>query len=326
MAIGAAMFLLAILTPNNFGLTHYVAHAEAPFRGQVKIDGAVDGNVQLDAETIEILERVTGGVTAHGVNVHLGPKSAVAGTVRLWADRVVADGHIADAEIEAKAVMLNGRIDGAVRVAAETLTLGPQMRLKGSLTYVSPNPVVIDDKAELSGPIIRVENLNAPADDMSGGIGWVSKFIPLMGLIAAYIVWRQPNLLAGARQAFEIAIGQSMAEGLGALVVPPLAIVALTVTIFGMPFAIALAAFYAILLIGACIAAIVILGDWMMLSFGRPHRGVLRGRLFAVACGTAFLWLMTEMLGLVAWVVTASLGLGVIAAFADRFLGRKPTI
>jgi hypothetical protein len=139
------------------------------------------------------------------------------------------------------------------------------------------------------------------------------------------MAWRLPQVLEAARQSFDLTIAHSVMEGLLAMVVPPIVIGIFAATFFGLPFAVIFAFLYGLLLIGAGMAAIVTLGDWLMLSFGRPMSELLRSRLTAIGCGTIFWWLMTEFLGGIAVIFAAVLGFGVLAALTERVLAPKAT-
>jgi hypothetical protein len=112
-------------------------------------------------------------------------------------------------------------------------------------------------------------------------------------------------------------------DGAIAIAVPPIAILIFAVTIFGLPFAAVFGVLYVCVLVCAEVTAIATLGDWLVMAFGRPPAIPLRTRLIAIFCGTLFLWLMAQALGLIALIIAAILGLGIMAAFAERALVPK---
>ena len=296
-----------------------VQAADQNLRGQVRIDGAVKGDLQFQAEQIDILNAVSGKLEANAKTIHLGEKSSISGDLLLKGDIVTLDGRMAGGAIEARQVILNGRIEGNLKVAAEDLTLGPNAKLIGNLTYVSPIAAHIDERADIKGAIIRVNPTNE-AEAEAINTDWP---ILLFGLVAAILAWRAPQVSGAARSAFEHAIGPALMDGAIAMAVPPIAILIFAVTIFGLPFAAVFGVLYVCVLVCAEVTAIATLGDWLVMAFGRPPAIPLRTRLIAIFCGTLFLWLMTQALGLIALIISAILGLGIMAAFAERALVAK---
>ena len=296
-----------------------VQAADQNLRGQVRIDGAVQGDLQFQAEQIEILNAVSGKIDATAKTIRLGEKSSVSGDLLLKGDSITLAGRVNGGAIEGRQVMLNGRIDGILKVAAEDLTIGPNAKLLGSLIYVSPAPARIDDHAEIKGTITRV---NQPVESEAEGVN-IDWPILLFGVVAALLAWRAPQVPGAARAAFEHAIGPALMDGAIAMAVPPIAILIFAVTIFGLPFAAVFGVLYACVLICAEVTAIATLGDWLVMAFGRPPAIPLRTRLIAILCGTLFLWLMTHAIGLIALILAAILGMGIMAAFAERALVPK---
>jgi cytoskeletal protein CcmA (bactofilin family) len=293
-----------------------VQAADQNLRGQVRIDGAVQGDLQFQAEQIEILNAVSGKLDALAKTIRLGEKSSISGDLLLKGDSITLAGRVNSGAIEGRQVILNGRIDGALKIAAEDLTIGPNAKLLGSLTYVSPTPAHIDDRAEIKGAITRVDQ------STTGEVEGVNTDWPILlfGVVAAIMAWRAPQVPGEARSAFEHAMGPALMDGAIAMAVPPIAILIFAVTIFGLPFAAVFGVLYACVLICAEVTAIATLGDWLVMAFGRPPSIPLRTRLIAIFCGTLFLWLMTQAFGLIALIFAAILGLGIMAAFAERAL------
>ena len=299
------------------------ADMDTASRGRVRMDAAVDGDLLFDAERIEIFNSVSGNFDGHGKVVLIGPNGAVKGTTRIKADLVTIDGHLATSEIEAREVTLNGRLDGPTRIAADTIVFSNKVHVTGDVTYVSPTEARIEDGARIDGSLIRVTRLGDTIVVQSTHTKpyWL---IWLFGLGAALIVWCWPDLVGEARVAFDRAIGHSLRDGLVVLLVPPVVIAIFAVSLFGLPFAAIFALFYAALLIVAISLAIIIFGDWLLLSFGRPIAHPLAGRLLASLCGSIFLWLMMWLMGALALVLAAALGLGVIAAMTETILAPGP--
>lgn len=294
-----------------------LGETETALRGQVRIDGAVDGNLQFEAETIEILSAVSGALDARGRSVRIGPDGRIKGAVTITADIVTLQGRVAGGEIIASKVVIDGRVEGDLRLRSDDVTIGPGARIDGAITYAGSREAVIDPKAQLNGAVTHVATTDAPPEAAGGSGFWA---FALLAAVAMLVAWRVPAPLAEAREAFEAAIGAAILSGLVVLIVPPLVIAFFAITLFGMPFAIVLGLVYGALLVVAEVAAAGVIGEWLILAMRRGRLDRPAPAMGAAVLGAVFLWLMYLTVGLTALVLSALLGLGLVAAHADRGL------
>jgi len=295
--------------------------ADAMLRGQVRIDSAVAGDLKLNAERVEIAAPVTGDLDARGLTIAILPGGSISGRSRIVADTVRIAGRMTGGEIEAKSVELTGAVDGALKIATDTLAIGPGARISAPITYAANQDAKIDSGADLRASISRLDTGGNAIE--TSDRSWL---VPILGLAAALLAWTMPDIIGRGRSAFEAGIGRAMVDGMIALVVPPAVITVFALSLFGLPFAVVFGLFYGALLAGAGIAAIITMGEWLFLSFGRPLSGPLKNRLSAIACGTVFLWVMTTALGPAAWAAACALGLGVIGALCERVLAPQAAL
>ncbi|ELZ03199.1 hypothetical protein C482_04234 [Natrialba chahannaoensis JCM 10990] len=208
--------------------------------GDVRIDGDVGGDVEAGAGSVTIAGDVDGDVNAATGGLELTEGATIGGSLATGAGSVAID----------------GTIEGDAEVAAETTTLGGEAAIGGDLRY----------GGNLEG------NTDAVAGeiehDSTLGSEWVPTFEPIGSLLAsAYIL--ALNLLLGAAllaifPRFSDSVANQVSQkpvrsglvGIGVLIGIPLLLVALAITIVGIPFS----------LVGGLLFALII---WVGIIYGR---------------------------------------------------------
>ncbi|MEY7849302.1 polymer-forming cytoskeletal protein [Natrarchaeobius sp. A-rgal3] len=222
------------------------------FAGAVIIDGTVTGDVSVVAGDVRIEGDVGGDVSAAGGSVTVegsvdGDVDAAAGGLRVSEGGTVGG----DVSVGAGTVAIDGAVDGSVAAGAETIRLGDDASIAGDLRY----------GGELVG------NTDAVAGEITQeSTGWEGE--PVLEPIATWLFALYTlglNLLLGAalllvfpRFSSGVAgrIGTDPLRtglvGVGVLVGVPILLVALAITIVGIPlsvfggFAFALAVWIAV--------------------------------------------------------------------------------
>lgn len=223
---------------------------DAQAGGTVRVAGArvitrgrVAGDLMAAGAMVDLDLPVGGNLRAVGASVHIGPLTAVAGTVEAGGANLVFEGHVTGAaDFGGAIVTLNGRIDGPVTVHAERLVVGPQAVIGGNLLVRSIRDPQIDPAAQISGELLRQQ---PPAD-------WLDRLPAindpaLAGLFALAIILSGILLLIFARNTFSEAVDhfrfrplQSLLYGIVATLVVLVIAVLLMATVIGFPLGLAL--------------------------------------------------------------------------------------
>jgi cytoskeletal protein CcmA (bactofilin family) len=204
--------------------------------------GTVTGDVSVSAGTVQIDGTVDGDVEVGAGTLTVGETAEIGGTLEAGAGTVVLDGSVA----------------GDATIGTDRLVLGSTAALDGDLTVGEGTTVVRKDGATVSGTLVR-ENLGGSDVASTAGPDW------------AFTVWGfAANLLLGAAllvvfprfsRRVADAVGDEPARtggaGLATFVGVPLVLVALTLSIVGIPLALVLG------------LPVLVVGGWIALVYGR---------------------------------------------------------
>jgi hypothetical protein len=296
-----------------------VAGAQVTLRATVGEDlYAAGGQVEIDAF-------IGGDARVAGGRVTLAPETRIEGDVAVAGGTVAALGSIGRyLSVAGGDVEIGGEIGGDVSVYARRLTVLPGTRIAGTLHYrTAEAPQVAPDvfigggvfEAPVEGETDGVERERPAWDagEAAGNAGWVW-WLGLFVLGALLV-------LGTAR--FSVATSRALAGrpwlgmGVGALVLVcmPAIIVALVLTLIGIPVALLLLLVYLAMLLAAYVIGALYLGDRLLVRW-RP--GSAPGRLLRLGVFVLVL-LALAMLGGVPWIgdlvrfAVLLLGLGAIA-------------
>src|SRR5687767_633593 len=214
----------------------------------------VGGNVRLEAP-------VDGDVTVAGGDVTIGPQVRVAGRAWMSGGTVRVEGTFArDIRIAGGHVVLGADVTGPVEVVAERIEILPGARLRGPLTYRSPEEAAIAPGALLEGPVTfkRVDRREARQARARRGVSSLlfALHVFITGLLVIVLVPRATLDVAATLQRQP---GRSLAIGLALLVTLPVAAILLMISILGLPLGVAMVALYLVaLLVGLVITAFVV--------------------------------------------------------------------
>ncbi len=247
--------------------------------GTVTVTGIVDGDVTAAGGTVTLTGRTSGALLAAGGTVDIGGSvgrsiRAAGGTVRLDAatgtDAVLAGGNITVAEtgrvgrdlvvgggtvriagavgrnvfVGGGNVVIAGSVQGNVDVQVDRLLVLPTARIAGRLRYAAGRSAEIQPGAEVSGGVERVAAVRPgmpliPARRSPFRWFWrVGEWLWLLalGLVAFALLPRLPGSVVSEIRA---RFGASLLAGVLVLVAAPVAVMALLISVIGIPLAVA---------------------------------------------------------------------------------------
>ncbi|WP_255192844.1 polymer-forming cytoskeletal protein [Natronobeatus ordinarius] len=235
--------------------------------GNVIVDGTVTGDVSGVAGNVYVTGDVGGNVDTFGGNVEItgtvgGDVNGAVGNV------VIADGATVGGEVNLAAgtVLIEGTIDGDASIAADTITLGEEASIGGDLTYDGDLEGETD---AVAGEVTRDESLGPTGFSITGpGIEIVPSLEPLTTVLSAVYAFFLNLVLGAALLALFPRFSADVADrvatdpvrsglaGLAVLVGVPVLLLAVAITIIGIPFSI----------VGAFAFAFVV---WIGVVYGR---------------------------------------------------------
>ncbi|ELZ21875.1 hypothetical protein C477_04529 [Haloterrigena salina JCM 13891] len=227
------------------------------FGGTVIVEGtvtgdvsAVAGDVRIDGDVEGDLEAVGGSVTIAGTVQ--GDVEAAAGSVTITEDGVVGG----TTSIGAGTVVVDGTLEGDAEIGAETIQLGESASIAGDLRYggtLEGNTDAVTGTTEQDSSVgVDV----APTIQPIASWLFAAYALALNLVLGAALLALFPRFSDGVASRAASTPGRSGLVGLGVLVGVPVLLVAVALTVIGIPFSI----------VGAFLFALVV---WLGLVYGR---------------------------------------------------------
>ena len=261
-------------------------------------------------------------VTAAGRDVTLGPDATVEGNVYLAGARATLGGDVdGDVYVGAGALVLDGHVGGDVRAEVGSLTLGPDAVVEGELRVRTGEGAAprISPSARVSGGVTELE----PRDDGAREAPFL--ILRLAGFMVAglVLVALLPGESLHAADEIRMHAAASLGYGVLALVLTPLVVLALGVTVVGIPLALILGVLYVVALYLAPVVPGVWLGSEILRGRSTGGRGDT-ALLFLTGGAVVALALLLPWVGPVARALATCLGLGAVALLlGDGALGSR---
>lgn len=303
---------------------------EQPVRNDVAVAG---GDVAVTADVGEDLRAAGGQVALDarvGGDAHIvagrliiGKDGSVAGRAWLAGGDVQVLGRLpGKTKVYAGRVAIGGEIDGDLSVQADSVELLPAARIRGVLTYVSPNPLLSDPAAQVDGGVVRQSmaasaTARPPASNGSGTALWI------IGVTAAGVVWTLlfPAVARTAQARLAQAPGASLAAGALVALLTPVAVALLLISILGAPLALVLLAVYGLLMLAGYFVVAGYLGDRLLQMATKDTVVKPRRRVTALVVALLLLGLMSQV-PLLGWLITLLALMAGSGALIDRFPAR----
>ncbi len=309
--------------------------------GTVDVTGDIDGDVVAAGGTVSISGPVTGGILAAGGNLtirgsagrsiraaagslviagEVGTDAVLAGgnvtierAAQVARDLVVAGGSVQvsgsvrrDAYLTGGSIVIGGTIQGDVDAQADRVVLLPSARIGGALRYAAREPVEIQQGAQVSGQVIRVERPSRSRTVLNPaarfGFRFAGRVLEALWLLAIGFVLLAitPRGVRHVQGQVGSHFGLSVLIGFILIVVVPVAAVLLLITIVGIPLALVVTLLY----VATAYPSLVFVSTWL----GEAILRRLGGRqtsgapYLSVAVGVAVLVVLVA-LPFVGWVV-----------------------
>jgi cytoskeletal protein CcmA (bactofilin family) len=247
--------------------------------GSVKIDALVAGNARLAGGHVEITKvgQVSGKTTLVGGRV----------TVLGKAGRQLV--------VFAEHVLLDGEVAGNVTIASRTLSIGPNARVSGKLTYRGSVPAQIDPTAVLTGGInyLSFDFEDETYQPVARVIAWIGVIAFTVGLflIGMLAIVMAPDATARMSRLGRARPISSLALGLVTIICVPIAVILLMLTIVGIPFAFMLLLAWPMILIFGYLAGVMAVSD----AVAGPSAEAKGRRIFLLAMGLGVMLLFARV-------------------------------
>ncbi len=284
--------------------------------GRVGIRGRVTGSVRAAGAQVQLHSTVGRNVTLAGGDVRLDDTAEVEGNVYLAGGSVEVAGPVRGSLLTGGGeVRIDGTVDGDVRVAADHLSLGPGARIRGDLSYQSPNALDRAPDAVVEGAVTREPMEQPPVPGWVPQVsGWVGGLLGLAaflftGLVLGVLFPGSAGRLLQSGRAKPL---PSLGIGLIALLAVPALLLTSLITVVGIPLALAGAALFAFTLYTARAVLALWIGDIVLGDrSGQGRRKILLD--FLVGGALLFLVGLVPWLGALVQVLATAFGVGAAA-------------
>jgi len=285
----------------------------------LRISGTVAGSVRAAGQTIEIAGPVKRNVTVMGQSLAIDPTGIVSGEILVAAQQFTDNGPVALSVTGATDhAFIDAKVGGDVHLNTSSLTLGDNAKIAGSVKYESSSVATLAPSATIAGTLtqtvpkitkekISVREAKQPGGDFGKLLVKIIIYIVLAAIITSIAPKRTKKILDVMK---ELPMATSL-TGFLTLIVVPVIIIALAITIVGIPFALILGVIYAFALALSRVFAAILVGEYLFANFHGNKNGNM---LLTILLGVTVTWIVFSLpiLGGIAGFLAVIWGLGAI--------------
>ena len=256
---------------------------------RVTVSGVVGDDARLAGRSVTLAGEVRGHAVIVGRGVRVEKNGRIADFAWIRGTWVIIDGQVlGDLKVRGTVIVLNGQVDGDADLVARDIRIGDGAVIKGNLTWRARGGPQISDTAVIEGEVIQGESRRR-----RGRGGWFRRVFIVLSVIVAsgllYTVFRpwcdQCVVTLQSRPWATLLIG------LAVLATTPVAVGLLFTTGIGALLAVILLLAYALALLLAALAGVVIIAKLGLSRFAKER--------------SAGLWLTWSAIAIVAIVMGA---------------------
>lgn len=264
--------------------------------GGVSISDRVGGDLYATGGSVMIDAPVAGNARLAGGHVEITKRGQVSGKTTLVGGRVTVLGKAGrQLVVFGEHVTLDGEVAGNVTIASRALSIGPNARVSGTLTYRGSVPAQIDPAAVITGGInyLSFDFVDETYQPVARVVAWAGAIAFTVGL---FLIGLLAIVLAPAWTAHMSKLGRarpisSLALGLVTILCVPIVVVLLMLTIVGIPFAIMLLLAWPMILIFGYLAGVMAVSD----AIAGPSASAKGRRILLLAMGLSVMLLFARV-------------------------------
>lgn len=284
--------------------------------GGVSVSDRVGGDLYATGGSVMIDAPVAGNARLAGGHVEITKRGQVSGKTTLVGGRVTVLGKAGrQLVVFGEHVTFDGEVAGNVTIASRALSIGPNARVSGKLTYRGSVPAQIDPAAVLTGGIdyLSFDFEDETYQPVARVVAWIGVIAFTIGLflIGLLAIVMAPESTAHMSRLGRTRPISSLALGLFTIVCVPIAVVLLMLTIVGIPFAFMVLLAWPMILIFGYLAGVMVVSD----AIAGPSANAKGRRIFLLAMGLAVMLLFARV-PFAGWLIAMLLlvmGVGVMA-------------
>jgi hypothetical protein len=251
----------------------------------VKLNGTFADHARIAAQSVTVNGIVSNGLWAVAATISASTNTHLYGDQFLYSDQLSLLGHI-EGNIYAKArtITLGGTIIGDVRLVGDDIVIRPGTTILGNLHYITTNQsIVLDSNSQVSGDLYHMP---APASisTTNPAATWLLTlyFFGAAILVGIPMMILFPNYTGLAVRCLRISLWKCGLAGIAATFGAPFIIVAIAVTVIGLPLAAVTGALYGLVMYLGKIAVALAIGSTLLHKRGQIS---LSGALLSLVTG-----------------------------------------
>lgn len=256
--------------------------------GEIRIPGTVDGDLLAAGGKIDLQGKVGQDARMAGGEITLsgdiGKNLTVAGGRITLADPAIVRGNV----ISAGDLVISNQIHGDVKAMAGHLQMTSSANVNGDVSYRSPQPARIDSGAKIGGMVMQRmphQMFDFSPGQMVGAMAGLIFFFKMISFVSTFLlglllIFLFPGFSRAAVSTLREQPLASLGWGLVWLIAVPVVLIALLVTVVGIPLALIFFPLYFISLYLARIVIILWAGTALLERMGKgghPGWGLLIG-------------------------------------------------
>jgi len=214
------------------------------------LGGTFRDHARIVAQAITVNGVVSNGLWALGGSVAVATNAHLGGTQFIVADQVSLLGHIeGPVYARGRSITLGGTIIGSVHLVGDDIVIRPGTPIIGDLHYITTNrSIVLDANSQVSGSLRHLPAPPIGARNPQAELVFATYFLVAALLVGIPWILAFPNLTGRAVRNLRFTLWRCGLIGIALLFGAPMLLLAIALTVLGLPFAAVLAAFYGIVL------------------------------------------------------------------------------
>lgn len=213
-------------------------HGDVLCAGQdVTVNGKVDGDVRIAAQTASVNAEVKQSLSVAAMSFSLDAGATVGRDVSATGDTLNLKGMIGrDVAAAGNTVIFNGKVGRNVRAGSAQVNMKENARIGGNFTYTSNAELQKSRRAMVAGKLTRTATPKHERRSMLGfNLGWYLFLLVGTMSVGLLLAWLFPQFLRKQSGYITEGFGSTMLTGFIASIAMPLILMALAVSLVGIP-------------------------------------------------------------------------------------------
>ncbi len=284
----------------------------------------VGGDVKVAARRAYLGGEINGDAAIAALSVEILPQARISGDLIVAGGVVSVQGEISgNARIAGGKVFINERIQGDAHIVSDSLALGPNASIEGSLFYSGSEPAFLEGGATIVGETQFSQIQTRTRAERFVPTIWGTWIIIRFAILLLFALAAHGILRAISTRFVNVSIHDpwwSMLRGFLVILAVPVAAVIGVLTFIGIPFSLFALSLYGIIVILSAVYSPIILGSLLFMLMHRTKEIVVSWKTIVLGVVASTLLGFIPYLGGLLWYLLLLIALGSIyQVIFDKF-------